>query len=94
MSDFGIPFEKYISNLVSFTCENNKVCNYTYISEFTYKYKKNKLKSPDAIIYDSKNNVLLIIEVKSARVLNTVSTSVNKDTDIDKENLIFNFISQ
>ena len=83
MSDFGIPFENYVSNLISFTCENNKVYNYTYIPEFTYKYQKNKLKSPDVMIFDSQNNVLLVIEVKSARVLNTVTTSVNTDMEIE-----------
>jgi len=82
MGDFGTPFEDYVAMLTKFACDNTKQFDYIYIPKFVFKYKRNKLKSPDAMIYDSKDNYLLVIEVKSARVLNSISTSKNDDTDI------------
>ena len=47
-----------------------------YIEEFEFLYKRNKLKSPDIIIFDKKENILLAIEVKSSRVLNSISNHI------------------
>ncbi|WP_152056670.1 hypothetical protein [Aliarcobacter butzleri] len=70
MGDFGYEFEKYSSSLIEFV--SIKKISYEYISEFTFKYKTNNLKSPDAMLYDKENNVLLFIEVKSSRYLNSI----------------------
>lgn len=70
MGDFGYEFEKYASFLIEFV--SVKKDSYEFISEFTFRYQTNILKSPDAMLYDKENNVLLFIEVKSSRYLNSI----------------------
>jgi hypothetical protein len=82
MSCFGLDFENYASELTKFAVENNKSFDYIYIEEFEFQYKKNKLKSPDIMIFDKQKNILLAIEVKSARVLNSILNPINDDNSI------------
>ncbi|PCI28643.1 MAG: hypothetical protein COB67_05905 [SAR324 cluster bacterium] len=73
MQDFGIPFENYASSLVKFSINQTTYFNYTHIEEFTFKYKKNNLKSPDIMLVSEDESEILVIEVKSARVLDSIS---------------------
>jgi hypothetical protein len=79
MNCFGLDFENYASELTKLAVENNKLFDYIYIEEFEFQYKRNKLKSPDIMIFDKKENILLAIEVKSSRVLNSISNPINND---------------
>lgn len=86
MSDFGECFESYVTKLITKSCALNT--RYEFIPEF--KYNKNQNKSPDAIIYNSDSNTALVIEVKSARVLYslTVRDDNNKSFDLTVEKLL------
>jgi len=73
MQDFGTPFEDYTSSLIKFSIKQTNYFNYQYIKEFSFKYKKNNLKSPDIMLFNKEENEILVIEVKSARVLDSIN---------------------
>lgn len=82
MSDFGLAFESYVCDLVNESCSYREI--YTYIPEFEFRYNKNNKKSHDAIIYNESKNTALAIEVKSARVLNSMLVSEDDNCSFDK----------
>lgn len=78
---FGFYFEKYIQSITGLAIESSQKHKYVMIPEF--KYKKGQCKSPDIILLTHNENSVLVVEVKSARVLAQVT-----DSDNDEESLI------
>lgn len=70
MTDYGLCFESYISDLIKLACRKSKFINYKYLPEF--KYDSNSKRSSDAYIYfrDEVSNVdvVIVIEVKAKRI--------------------------
>lgn len=82
LDDFGAEFELYVQELCKDTCTLENSGLYEYIPEFSY--GKSNSKSPDAMIFCSKNNTLLALEVKAARYLDVIITGENQTEAIDK----------
>lgn len=80
ITEFGYAFEMYISGLIEKSINYNS--NLIHIPEFAY--KQGTKKSPDAIIYNKNEDGMLVIECKSARVLNTLITRDDKNESFDK----------
>lgn len=80
ITEFGIAFESYVSNLVEKACSYRN--EYNFIPEFTY--QKGTKKSPDAMIYHHENNTMLVIECKSSRVLNAMLDKDDGNVSFDR----------
>lgn len=84
LKHFGEIFESYVQEITTFGASNSVKNKYIVIPEFSYKYKKNKLKSPDLLIYNEKEKSLIVIEIKSSRYLGRV---IEGNNDIESVNL-------
>ncbi|HAT1524852.1 TPA: hypothetical protein I8W80_004622, partial [Aeromonas hydrophila] len=78
----GFYFEKYIQSITGLAIESSQKHKYVMIPEF--KYKKGQCKSPDIILLTHNENSVLVVEVKSARVLAQVTDSDNDEGSLIK----------
>ncbi|MFK3659252.1 hypothetical protein ACI2I2_01855 [Scandinavium sp. NPDC088450] len=83
LNHFGEVFESYIQGITISEAMNSIINKYIVIPEFSYKYKKNILKSPDILIYNEKEKSLIVIEIKSSKYLGGVIESNNNIESID-----------
>lgn len=76
MSDFGKAFEEYSVGLIEYVAKNSTSIKYNFIPEFPYQghNERHKKLSSDAYLYfhDQAINedIVLVFEIKSARILN------------------------
>lgn len=74
MRDFGFAFERYVVSFIEDVCLNSRSHKYIHVPEFKYD-NQTKHSSDSYILYqDSENeeNIVLVVEVKSARILDNV----------------------
>lgn len=86
MRDFGRAFEHYVNQLVVFVEKESKSYKYKAISEFEFGNPK-KLSSDSYLLFkDIKINkeIVLVVEVKSARILDKVKRLKEDNEAVDK----------
>lgn len=88
MREYGYEFESYIARLSNFVENGSKLFSYKFIPEFEFIFGENKKKSSDCYIayFDKRirKNVVISIEVKSARILDSVRSKLEPDLEIQK----------
>lgn len=89
MRDYGRAFEQYVTSLAEFCCNAGNRFEYKFIPEFTY--GKPEKRSSDCYIkfYEPsvRKNLVLVIEAKSARILDAVRQT-NDDSESVAKSII------
>lgn len=87
MRDYGRAFETYVAGMVNKACQEKGPINYQFIEEFEFGQPQVR-RSSDAYIsfYDPmiKKEIVIVFEVKSARILDSVKKESPTEADISK----------
>lgn len=86
MRDFGFAFERYVVSFIEDVCLNSRSYKYIHIPEFKYD-NQTKHSSDSYILYqgrENEENIVLVVEVKSSRILDNVKRLKGSRDSVEK----------